>query len=149
MKHISIVVAFAALFAVSIAAQETKLQLKDLPKPVQEAAQAEQAKGATLKGFAKEVEEGQTFYEVETAMGGHTRDLLYDAAGKLVEVEEEVANDAVPAAAMKALTARGKPGKVETVTKGGVIVAYESVVKTKAGKNVEVAVDANGKTVKP
>jgi hypothetical protein len=64
----------------------------------------------------------KTFYEVETTVSSHTRDLLYDATGKLVEVEEEVANDAVPAAAMKALMARGKVSKVE------------SVVKTNAGK---------------
>ncbi len=149
MKKTTLAVAFAAAFVVSVVAQESKLQLKDLPEPVQKAAKAEQAKGAALKGFAKEVEEGKTYYEVETTMSGHSRDLLYDATGKLMEVEEEIANDAVPAAAMKALMARGKPGKVESVTKNGVLVAYESIVKTKAGKNVEVAVDANGKPAKP
>ena len=51
-------------------------QLKDLPQAVQKAAQQEQANGTTLKGFAKEVEDGETFYEVETAVKGHTRDLL-------------------------------------------------------------------------
>lgn len=94
------------------------------------------------------MEAGKTFYEVKTVLKGRTRDLLYDPAGKLVEVEEEMDNAAVPAAAMTALTAHGTISKVESVTKDGV-VSYESIVKTKAGKCVEVAVDAAGKTVAP
>ena len=49
---------------------------------------------------------------------------------------------------MKALSAHGTVGKVESVTKGKT-VAYESVVKTTAGKSIEVVVDASGKKVKP
>jgi uncharacterized membrane protein YkoI len=140
------ILALSAL-AVSVAAQETKIQLKDLPPAVQKAAQQEQANGATLKGFAKEVEDGKTFYEVETTVKGHARDLLYDPSGQLIEVEEEIASSAVPPAAMKALASQGTVTKVELVTKGK-IVAYEAVVKTKSGKSMEVAVDAQGNTVK-
>jgi hypothetical protein len=151
MKNASVALFVAACSiagAASILAQETKMQLKNLPQPVQIAAQAEQARGAVLKGFAKEVEGDKTFYEVETVVKSHTRDLLYDPAGKLVEIEEEIANTAVPAPVMTALKSRGAVSKVESVTKDGV-VTYESVVKTKAGKSVAVAVDANGKPVAP
>jgi hypothetical protein len=148
-KTPSLMTALVAMLAIGAFAQETKIQMKDLPKAVQAAAQLEQTKGATLKGFNKEIESGKTFYEVETVLNGRTRDLLFDPAGTVVEVEEEIANDAVPPAAMKALMARGKVTKVETVTKGKSVVAYESTVKTKTGKNVEVAVDAGGKPVKP
>jgi hypothetical protein len=149
LSFTSALAAVVLLSAIAAFAQETKIQMKDLPKAVQTAAQQEQTKGATLKGFNKEVEGGKTLYEVETVLNGHTRDILFDPAGTVVEVEEEIANDAVPPAAMKALMARGKVTKVETVTKGKSVAAYESTVKTKAGKNVEVAVDAQGTPVKP
>jgi uncharacterized membrane protein YkoI len=147
-KLICLTILALSAAAATVVAQETKIQLKDLPQAVQKAAQQEQANGATLKGFAKEVEDGKTFYEVETAVKGHTRDLLYDASGQLVEVEEEIASSAVPPAAMKALASHGTVTKVETVTKGKV-VAYEAVVKMKSGKSMEVAVDAQGNSVKP
>jgi uncharacterized membrane protein YkoI len=148
-KTLPLMTALVTMLAIGAFAQETKIQMKDLPKAVQAAAEQERAKGATLKGFNKEVEGGKTFYEVETVLNGRTRDLLFDPSGTVVEVEEEIATDAVPPAAMKALMARGKVTKVETVTKGKSVVAYESTVKTKTGKNVEVAVDAAGKPVKP
>jgi uncharacterized membrane protein YkoI len=50
----------------------------------------EQAKGAQVLGFSKETEKGQTTYEVETKMNGKSRDLTFDAAGTLMEVEQEV-----------------------------------------------------------
>ena len=103
-------------------------------------------KGATLKGLAKEVEGGKTFYEAETVVNGRTRDLLFDATGHLVEVEEETAIDAVPAAVKTALMARGKILRLETLTKG-TSVTYEAQVE-KNGKKSEVQVDADGKLLK-
>ena len=148
LSFTSALAALVMVSAIAAFAQETKVQIKDLPKAVQTAAQQEQMKGATLKGFAREVEGGKTLYEVETVLNGRTRDLLFDPAGTIVEVEEEIANGAVPPAAMKALMARGKVTKVEAVTKGK-SVAYESTVKTKTGNSVDVAVDAQGTPVKP
>ena len=74
--------------------------------------------------------------------------MLFDPSGQIVEIEEEVAISAVPHAAMKALAARGAVTKVEKVTKGHA-VSYEAVVKPKSGKAVEVAVDADGRSVTP
>jgi uncharacterized membrane protein YkoI len=85
-------------------------------------------------------------YEVETTVNGHTRDLLFDASGKLVETEEETPIGAVPAPVRAALEARGTVLKVETLTKGSV-VTYEAQIE-KNGKKSEVVVDANGKTPK-
>jgi uncharacterized membrane protein YkoI len=152
MKKLAIggvLIGVTGLFVVGLAAQDTKLQAKDLPAPVLKSAQAELAKGGKLVGYLKDVEDGKTYYEMETTISGHTRDFQFDPSGKLLEVEEEMAQSAVPPAALKALAAKGTVSKVESVTKNGVIVAYESVVKTKAGKSQEVAVDATGKTVTP
>ena len=55
----------AVLMSSTVAvAQETKVAKKDLPAPVQKAVD-EQAKGAVVLGFTKEVEDGKTEYEAE------------------------------------------------------------------------------------
>ena len=130
-----------------LSAADKKVQMKDLPAAVQKTVRAEEAKGAQIVGLATEVEGGKIMYEVETTVGGHTRDLLLDAAGRIVETEEETSLDAVPAAVKTALEARGTVGKVETVVKG-TTVSYEAVVE-KNEKKTEVAVNAAGKPIKP
>jgi hypothetical protein len=134
-------------FALAFAA-ETPVKMKDLPPAVQKTV-AEQTKGAQIKGLSKEVEKGQTMYEVETMVNGKSRDLLIDAAGALVSVEEPVAIDAIPAAAkasLEKLAAGGKIKSVESVTKGQT-VTYEAVI-VKGSKKSEVVVAADGSVQK-
>jgi hypothetical protein len=138
----------AVLFAlVELSAADKKIQRKDLPVAVQRTVQSEEAAGAKIVGLATEVEGGRTMYEIETTVHGHTRDLLVAEDGQIVETEEETSIDVVPAAVKNALEARGRVGKVETVTKGKT-VTYEAVVE-KNGKKTEVAVNPLGKAVKP
>jgi hypothetical protein len=130
--------------ALAAAGSEKKIQKSDLPAAVQQAAD-EQTKGAEIKGYSKEVEHGKTYYEVETLVGGHTRDLEFDSTGKLVVVEEEIALDKLPAAARAAIekaASGGKLNKVEAVTKGSV-VTYEASI-TRVGKKSEVLFNADG-----
>jgi len=134
------------LLLVSVAAAaDQKIAMKDLPVAVREAVQR-MTQGATLKGLATEVEGGKTLYEAETIRDGRHRDLLFDANGQLVEVEEQIAVDAAPAAVKAALQARGRILRLESVTRG-TRVTYEGVVDTH-GKKAEVAVDADGKPVR-
>ena len=137
----------ALLIVASGSPADKKLQLKDLPAAVQRTVQAEEVKGAKVVGLSSEKERGQTVYEVETTINGHTRDLIVNAAGTIVESEEETTLDAVPQAVKTALEARGKVGKVETVTRGKA-VTYEATVE-KNGKKSEVAVNALGRPIKP
>jgi uncharacterized membrane protein YkoI len=122
-------------------AAETKIKLADLPAPVRKTVQ-EQTKNAELKGLSKEVENGKTFYEIETIVNGKSRDLLVDPSGSIVELEEATTLESVPAAVKAALAPRGKILKIETVTKG-TAVSYEAVV-SKNGKKSEIAVEADG-----
>ena len=147
MKSLILTLAVSLTVSAGAAAADKKVQMKDLPAAVQKTVQAEEAKGATIVGLATEVESGKKMYEVETTVGGHTRDLLLDSTGRIVETEEETALDVVPAAVKTALDARGKVGRVETVTRG-TRVTYEATVE-KNGKNTEVAVNAAGKPIKP
>ena len=140
MKLTGILAAIALSAGAGIAA-ETKVKLADLPAPVQKTVR-EQTKNAQLKGLSREVEDGKTFYEIETIANGKSRDVLVDPSGQIVELEEATTLESVPAPVKAALALRGKVLSVETVTKGSA-VSYEAVV-SKNGKKSEVAVEADG-----
>jgi hypothetical protein len=139
--------AFAAtLFVLPAFAQEKKLQKSDLPAAVQKTAD-EQSKGATVKGYSSEVEDGKLTYEVQLTVNGKGRDVAIDANGVLLEVEDEMDMAALPAAVQDGLKKKagaGKILKVESLTKKGKIVAYEAVVQT-GTKKKEVQVGPDGK----
>ena len=142
----TIILIAGPLFVASAAAQEKKIKRSDLP-PAVEKTVAAQSVGASIKGFSKENEKGQTYYEAEMIVKGHTKDVLIDINGNIVEVEEQVAMDALPAdvkAALQAKAGEGKLVKVETITKKDKLVAYEAQV-TKGGKKSEVQVGPGGK----
>ncbi len=124
---------------------ETKLSFHELPAAVQAAAKA-QTDGAEITGSSKEVEKGKTVYEVETRTNGKSRDLSFDKAGNLLEVEQEIALDALPSSALAALQKRAAGGtirKVESIAQGD-FISYEATFVTKSGKNAEIAVNADG-----
>ena len=142
----AILLASVLLFAGLAVAQEKKVKRSDLPAAVEKTVAAQSA-GATVKGFSKEIEKGQTYYEAEMIVNGHTKDILIDTNGAIVEVEEEVAMNALPAEVKAGLQARageGKLVKVESLTKQDKLVAYEAQV-TKGGKKSEVQVGPDGK----
>ncbi len=126
-------------------AQEKKIKREDLP-PAVEKTVAAQNQGATIKGFSTEVEGGKTLYEVELTVNGHGKDFSMDKDGKIVEVEEEVAMDSLPPQVKAGLTkaaGNGTISKVESLTKGGKLVAYDADVKN-GSKRSEVQVGPNG-----
>ena len=127
-------------------AQEKKIKRADLPAAVEKTVAAESA-AATVKGFSQEKEKGETFYEVELVVSGHSKDVLIDASGSVVEIEEEVAFDSLPAevkAGLQTKAGKGKILNVESLTKKGKLVAYEAKVATN-GKKSEIQVGPDGK----
>ena len=133
-------------FALSVLAAEKKIKRSDLP-PAVEKTVAAQSLGATIQGFSAESENEQIFYEAEMTVNGHSRDVLMDAGGVIVEIEEQIAMDSLPVAVQDALHAKAGKGKivtVESITKHDKVVAYEAAVLTE-GKRSEVQVDPQGK----
>jgi hypothetical protein len=127
-------------------AQEKKIKRSDLPSAVEQTVAAH-SQGATIRGFSEEKENGQTFYEAELMVNGHSKDVLMDANGQIVEVEEQVAVDSLSPAVrdgLQAKTGKGKLVKVESLTKNGKLVAYEAKVVID-GKRLEVQVGPDGK----
>jgi hypothetical protein len=69
LKKQKSVATLAVTFVLSVAAAyaqdtEKKVKMSDLPEPVRKTVR-EQSKGATIRGLAKETENGITSYEVE------------------------------------------------------------------------------------
>ena len=125
--------------------EKKRLRDEDLP-PAVERTVAAQSQGATIKGFSSEVEGGKTLYEVELTMNGHGKDISMDKEGKIVEVEEEVAMDSLAPEVKAGLTKAAGNGtitKLESLTKGGKLVAYEADVKN-GSKRSEIQVGPNG-----
>jgi len=148
--HISRIFALAFVATVLLAAvaltQERKIRRSDLP-PAVEKAVAAQSQDATIRGYSEEEENGQTYYEAELMVNRHSKDLLIDAHGTIVEVEEQIAFDTLPAAVRDGLQAKagkGKILKVESITKHDKLVAYEAKVLTGA-KKAEVQVGPDGR----
>jgi hypothetical protein len=139
-------VATMLLTVLALAQDEKKIKRSDLP-PAVEKAVVEQSQGATIRGFSQEKEKGQTFYEAELMVNGHSKNVSMDSAGTVVEVEEQTPTASLAPAVHDGLQAKagnGKLVKVETLTKKGKLVAYEAQVLTN-GKKSEVQVGPDGK----
>src|ERR1700674_991674 len=126
-------------------AQEKKIKTEELPPAVEKTVFG-QSQGATIKGFSTEIDKGKRLYEVELTVNGHGKDISMDKDGKIVEVEEEVAMDSLSPEVKAGLTRAAGSGtitKVESLTKGGKLVAYEAGVKN-GSKHSEVQVGPKG-----
>jgi hypothetical protein len=149
MKNYLLVFAAGSLFfAGSASAQEKKIKRSDLPAAVEKTVSA-QSTGATIRGFSTEKENGQTLFEVEMTVNGHSKDVSMTADGSVVEVEEQVALDSLSPevkAGLQAKAGKGKILKVESLTRKDKLVAYEAKVETN-GKKSEIQVGPDGKAL--
>lgn len=128
-----------------MAPAEKKVGRSALPPAVEKTVQA-QSQGATIKGISSETEDGVFQYEVEMMANGHGKDIAIAKDGTLLEIEEEVAMNTLPANVQSALTAKAagaKITKVESLTKKGKLVAYEAAT-LKGSKKGEIQVGPNG-----
>ncbi|HXG92423.1 MAG TPA: hypothetical protein VNN73_08655 [Blastocatellia bacterium] len=146
IKSATVFISILLLCAAALAQESEKpVKMKDLPAAVRKTAR-EQSKGAAIRGLSKEVEDGKTFYEVELRVGGHSKDVLIDETGAVVEIEEQVSLASIPQAARAAIEKQvggGKIASVESITRKGAIVAYEAHIKT-GNKYREVKVSPDG-----
>lgn len=132
---------------------EVKVEIKDLPEAVRATVQA-RFPGAKLTKATKETEDGTTTYEVEVDDKGTEKEVVTSAAGKLLEVETEVAVAKLPKAVTAAIEAKypgAKLDEAEEVVKvldgGKEETSYEVAVKP-AGKDAkarEIRVSSEGK----
>ena len=125
--------------------EEKHIKKSELPPAVQKTA-AEQSAGATVRGYTQETENGKLEYEVEMTVNGHSKDVSIDPNGNILEIEEAVTFEDLPAAVRAGLQKKagaGKITKVESITKQGKLVAYEAHILAGARKS-EVQVGPGG-----
>ncbi len=140
------IVVIALALAGAVDAQEKKIQRINLPPAVEQTV-AIQSQGATVKGFSEENENGQKYYEAELMVDGHSKDILIDHNGDIVEVEEQVDFDSLPSVVkdgLRSKAAKGKILKVESLTKHNKVVAYEAKILINSKKS-EIQVGPDGK----
>ena len=128
--------------------QEVSLKKKDMPKAILAAFNTSYPK-ATIKGYAKETENGNISYEIESMEGKTHRDVSYTADGSVVSLEESIAYADVPEAIRNVVTKDYPKAKVtvcEKVTVGAV-TNFELVVRS-GKKKQELVFRADGTLVK-
>lgn len=104
---------------------------------------------ASMKAFEKEVEEGQTRYEVQVVADGRTSDILVAPDGKLLIEETTIQAEDLPAAVSRSLASsrygKAKVIRIERVTdlQASGAPTFEIVVDD-AGKHRELTFDSTG-----
>lgn len=146
---IGVVLALGLYAAAQTQDHETKIQKKDVPAAVL-AAFSKAFPSASVKGYAREVEKGQTKYEVECVEGKVHRDVTFSPDGTLLTVEESIEMKDVPAEVRQAFEKKYPNVKLQNAEKltDGKTVEYEFHFKTAAGKGAEAKFDAQGREVK-
>ena len=110
---------------------------------------AKYATEAEVKKIEKGDQDGTKVFEFDIEQGSHKFELAISKKGKYMGQEEDVDFAAFPEAAQKALTAQAAGAKLsgfEKATDKDNQVTYEATFE-KGGKQLEVAVDADGKVI--
>jgi len=68
---------------------EKRIPKSALPAAVAKTAE-EQSKGAIVKGYSQDNENGQIEYEVQMIVNGQTKDVGIGSAGNVLKIEEQV-----------------------------------------------------------
>src|SRR2546423_7634142 len=148
LNFFSAILVVGLLFSTS-QAQERKIKREQLPPDVEKTV-ARESEGATIKGFSTEIEHGKKLYEAALVVNGHSKDILIDRTGNIVEVEEQVELGSLSAPvqdALRKLAASGTITVVESLTKNGKLVAYEAQVKH-GKRRSEIQIGPNGERLK-
>jgi hypothetical protein len=107
--------------------------------------------GASIRGCVQDVSKGRTTYELETVKNGHSKDITFDPDGNVLEIEEQINFASLPApvaTAIKRTKGTGSTGKIESVTRAGKVISYETTV-TRNGKPHGIAFRPDGSAMKP
>ncbi len=129
------------------AAQDRKISRKDIP-PAVLSAFAQSYPHAKIRGTSTEVENGNTYYEIESVDGAQRRDILYRADGTAAEIEEVVSPRALPESVNNAIArefGKSEISKAERVRKGAAL-SYEVHVKL-GGKSGSIVVSDSGRVL--
>lgn len=149
LAKVAVLAALVLATPVTSPAWEKRVKIDDLPAAVKQTV-LEVSKGLKLRELTREVENGETFYEAELEVDGHTRDVIMDASGAIVLIEEEVDWSLVPEAVRAAIEKAAQGRKilfVETLTRNDQIEAYEAHVRKGWWRETEIKIDPEGRPI--
>jgi hypothetical protein len=130
-------------------AAEHSVPCSTLPDAVQQRSKTLLEAGTTVHGCVKDTSGQKTTYEMELVTPQGSKDVTFSAAGDVLEIEQVDAATLPPpvAAAFAKAASGGKLGKVESLTRQGQLIAYESTIE-KGGKHRELAFRPDGTPMK-
>ncbi len=132
-------------FSQLVVCQEKKITQEELPAAVR-AAFEKAYPHAQIKGLAREMEKGNTYYEIESVDGKIHRDILFTPVGDIYEIEEAIDAATLPQMVKNALQKSFGKHTVTKAEKTSHGAKLEFSVELKAGKkSFEVSVDPAGK----
>jgi len=132
LRGCGLAVIAGSILSSSALAQERTIKRSDLPVGVEKTVAA-QSSGATIQGFSEEREKGKTFYEAEMMINGRSKDVLMDARGAIVEVEEQVAMNELPADVQDALRTKAGKGKSSKLNQSADAISWSPTKPKLAG----------------
>jgi hypothetical protein len=132
---IAAVLAVLGVAGLAAALDDEKVTLEQVPAAARRALE-QQAGGARITEIEREVERGVTVYEAEWVDHGTEREASVSADGELLEIEEEVTLDKVPAAVRAAIAKHIGAGAKMEIEKTTVV--YYEVEATVDGKHKEL-----------
>jgi hypothetical protein len=154
MKNLSVprilLLTVVLAFGVGARAAEHKVSCSTVPAAVQQQSRAFLEGGATVRGCVKDVSAGETTYEMELLTKGGSKDVTFSPTGDVLEIEEQIQQSALPpavAASFEKAAQGGKLGKIESLTRKGQLVGYESTI-SRDGKRRELAFHPDGSAMK-
>jgi hypothetical protein len=140
-----------AFFGKCAFAAEHPIACSTLPPAVQQHSKLV-LDGAAVHGCVRDISSRKTTYELELLKDGRGRDVTFDSDGNMLEVEEQVDPASLPkpvaAAIQKEAGSTGHIGRIESLTRGGTLVSYETTV-TQNGKRREIAFHPDGSAMRP
>jgi uncharacterized membrane protein YkoI len=149
-KALAVVLTLGLLGAAAARADEEKIELDKLPKPVLDAVKAK-FQGAKLTGASKEKDGDKTIYEVEFTYKDHKYEAELEPDGTFIAIDKQLDVKELPKVVAKALEDKYPKAKydiIEEVTKKDKIEYYEIELTTADKKKMEVLVDPSGKIIK-
>jgi len=131
-------------------AGEKELSKSKVPKAVLEAFEKSYPNAKEMK-FENEMFEGKAAYEVEYKDNGKEYEAMYSTDGVLLQKEEEIDVNTLPADVTNAIKKTHPEAKIEEAEKlmkpDGTLTGYEVDIK-EGKKKLELEVDAAGKILK-
>lgn len=149
LLKITLLILLAMTFIISAGTLEKTIHKHQVPSAVLDSF-GKQYPNAEVKRYSREIENGVAFYEIESKDGTVSRDLLYTAYGKIVEIEESIPYDSLPVAIKDTVSSKYEKNtfvSAEKVIRPGKPVKYDLVFKVK-GKKREIEFSSDGTRVK-